>query len=144
MAVSQIRQLVSSEDVQERVRGLMRMNLDNAVDRSDALRSIPLPSAVLRPLVRGVGEIVLESTLQTAHATLESEEGKQALRDLVGIVLHQMLTGPWRAEVESLSEEISLDVIDHMKAAVSVKKWARPEDDAPTAIDDSGEGGEPT
>jgi hypothetical protein len=144
VAVKQIRQLVSSEDVQERVRGLMRMNLETAVERSDALRSIPLPSAVLRPLVRGIGEIVLESTLQTAHATLESEEGRQALRDLVGSVLQQMLTGPWRAEVESLSEEISLDVIDHMKAAVSVKKWARPTEEAPVAADDGGQGSEPT
>ena len=34
--------------------------------------------------------------------------------------------GPGREAVQHLSEEISLDVLDQMKAAVAVKKWALP------------------
>ena len=88
---------------------------------------MPLPNAILHPLVRSLGEIVLETTLETVTASLDSDEGQQATRDLVAAVMDQVLTGPGRDVVASLSEEISLDVIERMKEAVAVKKWALPD-----------------
>ena len=127
VATSQIGSLLASEPIRERLRGLLRINLENAVDSSTALRAVPLPDAVLRPVVRGVGEVLLESTLETLTQTLETDEGRQALRDLVASILEQVFTGPWRREIEDVSQQIGLDVLEQMKAAVAVKKWSQPD-----------------
>lgn len=125
--VEQVRELVANPTTQERIRSLMRLNLETALERSEALDAVPLPNAILHPLVRSLGEIVLETTLETVTASLESDEGQRATRDLVAAVMDQVLTGPGRDVVASLSEEISLDVIERMKEAVAVKKWALPD-----------------
>jgi hypothetical protein len=124
IAVSQVREIVANEQTQQRIRALLRLNLEQAVEDSDAWRAVPLPSAVLKPMVRGVGLLVLESTVRSVTTTLQSEEGQRATRDLAGSVLDQFLKGPMRAELDSLSKEISIDVIEHMKRAVAVRKWA--------------------
>jgi hypothetical protein len=127
--VSQLRAIMADETTHERMRHLLRVNLEMAVESSSALRAIPLPDRLLRPLLRSVGEVVLESAIQTVADTLDREEGRKAAREFVGAVLDQVLAGPLRAEIESLASEISDDVIEDMKRAVSVKKWARPKPD---------------
>jgi hypothetical protein len=136
IAVSQVHSIVANEQTQERIRALLRLNLEQAVEGSGALRTVPLPSAVLKPMVRGVGQVVLETTLQAVTTTLQSEEGQKAARELVGSVLDQFLRGPMRAELDLLSKEISVDVIEHMKRAVSVRKWAQKpgDEDAPPPL----------
>jgi hypothetical protein len=125
--IAEIRDVLANPTTQERVRELMRVNLDTALERSEALEAVPLPNAILHPLVRTIGQIVLETTLETVTASLQSEEGQQAARDLVATVMDQVLSGPGREVVASLSEEISLDVIERMKEAVAVKKWTLPD-----------------
>jgi len=133
MGVTQLRTILADEPTRERIRALLRLNLDRAVESSPALRAVPLPAVVLRPLVRGVGQVVLETTLDTLHATLDSEEGQRAVQELVAGVLDQVLSGPLRTEMEGLTRELSVDVIDHMKRAVAVKKWALPDRETPPA-----------
>jgi hypothetical protein len=45
--------------------------------------------------------------------------------------------------VASLSEEIGLDVIERMKEAVAVKKWALPDREPPKLLEGSTPGGGP-
>ncbi|MDH3813568.1 MAG: hypothetical protein OEV48_03725, partial [Acidobacteriota bacterium] len=43
-------------------------------------------------------------------------------------ILEALFYGPALAELESLAKDISLQVIDHMKEVVVVKKWALPDE----------------
>jgi hypothetical protein len=144
--VAQIRGLVASEPIQAKVRELLRLNLENAVEHSDALRAIPLPNAVLRPLVRATGQIILDTTLETVVATLDSDEGERVARETAAAVLDVVLDGPWRGQLNELAGEIGLDVIEDMKSVVSVKKWAMPDGDDATpadAVDPEGAASDP-
>ena len=127
VTIRQIREVVGNPQTLERIRKLLRINLDAAVEHGPALRSVPLPSAVLRPLVHTVGEAVLETFLQSLRTTLDSDQGRRAAQELVAAVMDQVLEGPGREVVAALAEEIGLDVIESMKQAVAVKKWALPE-----------------
>ncbi len=120
----QIRQLLTDQTAVLRFRDLLRLNLLNAVDSSEALRSVPVPRAVLRPLVRLTGEVILDTTLETITTTIASDDGERALREVAGAVLDDLFYGPAVVEIEGLAKEISLQVIDHMKEVVAVKKWA--------------------
>lgn len=127
----QIRDLLTDVETLDSFRELLRLNLERAVDSSDALRGVPLPNAVLRPVIRTVGEVVAETTIQTVGATLESEEGQLAVRRMASAVIDRTFGGPGVDEAEGLLKEILLQVIDHMKETVAVKKWALPDDQKP-------------
>ncbi len=129
VAVSQIRGFLTDPELLERIRELARLNLANAVDQTDSLRAVPLPNAVLRPVIRLVGEVILDTTLETVQATLDSDDGQEAVRSVASAALDRVFQGPGLDEAEHLIREISLNVIDEMKATVAVKKWAMPKDD---------------
>jgi len=126
--VGQIRAVLTDEDTIDRFRQLLLLNLENAVEQSESLRAVPLPHIVVRPIVRAVGEVILDTTLETISSTLESEEGKDALQTLAASILEELFYGPALVEFESLVRDISTQVIDHMKEVVSVRKWALPDD----------------
>jgi hypothetical protein len=126
--VSQIRAILTDEDTIERFRQLLQLNLANAVDESESLRSLPLPHVVVKPVVRTVGEVILDTTLETISTTLDSVDGQEAVQALADSILEALFYGPALAELESLAKDISLQVIDHMKEVVTVKKWALPDE----------------
>ena len=125
MVVAQIQDLVSSDETQERIRSVVRLNLEAAVESSLALRAVPLPKSVVQVLVRTTGQVVLETFLKSINMTLHSDEGQSATKDLVRGMMDQMLEGPLRTELDTLSREVSLDVIEQVKDAVVEKKWAK-------------------
>jgi hypothetical protein len=126
--VSQIRTILTDEDTIERFRQLLRLNLANAVEESESLRSLPLPHIVVKPVVSTVGEVLLDTTLETISTTLDSVEGQEAVQALAESILEAFFYGPALVELESLAKDISLQVIDHMKEVVAVKKWALPDE----------------
>ncbi len=130
IVVTQLRQVMSDPEAQDQLRRLLRLNVDTAVEETSALRSIPLPAAVVKPVIAVVAEVLLNTAIDTINTTLDSEEGRQQANDLVASVLDRLFTGPGIAEIESLSEEIAFDIFEQMKKTVAVKKWAQsaPED----------------
>lgn len=144
VVVEQIRQTLTDPTTIERLQDLVRLNLANAVDGSEALRAVPLPNVVLKPAVRTIGEVILDATVETVVGTLESPDGEAAVRQVAGAILENLFYGPGLTHVETLAKEITLQVLEHMMDVVSVKKWALPEDEErrppmpwePGALDD--------
>jgi len=129
--VDEIVAVLTDEETMARLRELLHLNLENAVRDSERLQTVPIPNAILQPLVTVVGEIIVDTSLETMVSTLGSDEGRLALQEIVASVLGELFYGPALAEMESLSQEIVLEVISHMKEVVAVKKWALPDDQKP-------------
>jgi len=83
---------------------------------------------VVRPVVKIVGEVLLDTTLETISTTIDSPDGQEAVQAVAASILDALFYGPALAELESLAKEISIEVIDHMKEVVAVKKWAQPDE----------------
>jgi len=127
VVVGQIRAILTDRDTIERFRLLLELNLENAVDESESLHALPLPHVVVRPVVKTVGEVILETTLETISTTIDSPEGQEAVQAVADSILEALFYGPALAELESLAREISVEIIDHMKEVVAVRKWAQPD-----------------
>jgi hypothetical protein len=125
--VARLVELLADPDLHERAGSFLRVNLDRAVGSSPALRRIPLPDAVLAPLVRATGEVVYDSIVETLTASLRSPDGRQALEDLVDEVMEIFSDELGRGEIEHLVEQTVLDLVDEMKRAVAVRRWPGPE-----------------
>ena len=128
--VEQIRAILTNPETIERFRQLLELNLETAVEESESLRSLPLPHVVVKPVVRAVGEVILETTLETISTTIDSPEGEGAVRSVAASILDELFYGPALAEIEGLAKEISLQVIAQMKDVVMVKKWSLPDEQA--------------
>jgi len=137
---TQIRQTLTNPETLANIRALLLLNLETAVRESESLHSVPMPNFVLNPLVRSVGEVIIDTTFETVEATFESDEGEAALEDVASAVFDDIVYGPGLAETEALVKEITLQVIDHMKEVVAIKKWTLPEGSAtgwdPDSADD--------
>ena len=94
-----------------------------AVESADALRLIPLPEMVLKPLVTTVGGVVFEAFADTLSATLSSEEGQETVRVMVADAADSLVEEITEGEMEALVREISIQVIEHMKETIAVRKW---------------------
>ena len=122
--VERLAAVLSDPELHERLGSFLRVNLDRAVDASPALRRVPLPDAVLAPLVRTVGEVVYDSIVETLTASLASDEGRQALSAVVDEVMEAFSETLGHGEIERLVEATVLDLLEEMKASVGVRRWA--------------------
>jgi hypothetical protein len=129
VVAEQIRSVLTDEQTLERFRSLLELNLSVAVEESESLRALPLPHVVVKPVVRTVGEVLLETTIETISATLDSPDGEEAIESVASSVLEAVFYGPALVHAESLAKDISLQIIDHMKEVVGVRKWALPTDE---------------
>jgi hypothetical protein len=66
---SQISDLMMSAEVRDQARGFLDANLERAVESAEALQRIPVPDAVLRPLVTSIGGAVFDAFADTLAAT---------------------------------------------------------------------------
>ena len=123
---TQVQEVLTSEAVREQARGFLDANLKQAVESADALRLVPLPDAVLKPLVVSVGQVVFNAFADTLAATLSSEEGHATVEAMIGDALDGLILELTEGELEQIVTEISLQIIDHVKEAVAVRKWAYP------------------
>lgn len=128
----QIRTILTDPTTLANLRSLLELNLDAAVEESEALRAVPMPGVVLRPLVRATGGVIIDTALEAISATLDSPEGQRALDEVAASIVDAVAYGPGLAHVESLTKDVTLQVIDHMKEVVTVKKWALPPTEAPS------------
>jgi hypothetical protein len=128
----QIRTILTDPTTLANLRALLQLNLDAAVEESQTLKAVPMPGVVLRPLVRATGGLILDTALEAISATLDSEDGQRALDEVADSIIDAVAYGPGLAQVEALTKDVTLQVIDHLKELVAVKKWALPPEEAPS------------
>ncbi len=62
-------------------------------------------------------------------ATLQSEEGHEALRSIFSQAVDGLVDELTDGELEQIAREISLSVIEEISQAVAVRKWAQPDEE---------------
>ncbi len=122
------RNVLASSDVRSQLRTFLDTNLERSVESSEALARLPLPKKVVQPLVEVIGRLVFDAVVETMAATLDTDEGRQALEELIGASIDGLVEELTAGEVEVLVREISLDALERVKKAVAVRKWAEAPD----------------
>jgi hypothetical protein len=123
----QMRDLLTNEEVRQQAREFLDANLDQAVESADALRRLPVPDVVLRPLVAVVGQAVFSAFADTLAATLSGQEGQRAVEGMIRDSIDGLVLEITDGELEEVVKEISIEIIGHMKETVAVRKWALPD-----------------
>lgn len=127
---AKVSEIVADPELKERARKFLKVNLERSLDEAAVLRAVPLPKALLQPLVQVIGQAVYLSILQTLKGTLGSEEGQEALAELVDAVMDTFQEEIGRGEIEGLLEEALVDALEEMKTSVGIQRWAVAEREA--------------
>ena len=67
---------------------------------------------------------VYHSLLHTVQDTLESEDGLTALAEVIDTILDAVMTDVVGGDLESLIEQISMEILQRTKETVAVREWA--------------------
>jgi hypothetical protein len=122
--VQSMSDVATNSELRERVREFLHVNLEQSVSSAPALRGVPLPDALLRPLVSAVGNAVFDSFVQTVADTLREERGQEVLKQVVDGALDTVLAEVGAAGVEELIQRIALEMIERTKQSVAVREWS--------------------
>ncbi len=122
-----LRGVLASAEVRDRVRAFLDANLKGSVESAEALRRIPLPKSVVRPLVETIGTLIFEAIVDTVAGTLDTDKGQELLQDIIGATIDGLVVELTEGEVEGLVRDISLESLEHVKEAVKVRKWVESE-----------------
>jgi hypothetical protein len=123
----QVQGMLTNQELRDQAREFLDANLEQSVESAAALRRIPLPDPLIRALVTTIGQAVFDSFADTLAATLSSSEGRETLETIIADAIDGIVEELTEGELEVLVREISIDVIDHVKQAVAVRKWALPD-----------------
>lgn len=94
-----------------RVAELVRISLEKSLE-STAFRFVP--NAILRPVLQKGGADVVESLFETIAATVESQEGKEAIGGIVDQVLDS-LRGPDGEKTAGLIQKLTYNSLEELK-----------------------------
>jgi hypothetical protein len=120
---SQLRKVLTNAEVRAEARRFLDANLDQAVESAEAFRRLPVPDALLRPVVTATGQAVFDAFADTLAATLSSPAGHEAVRSMARDAVNGLVTEITEGELEAVVREVSIEVIEHMKETVAVRKW---------------------
>lgn len=125
--VTRIHRTLASAEVTERLRAYLDQNLESSVESAKVLRRIPLPGSVVRPLLEVIAHVIFDALIDTLNATLETEHGRDALKEITLSSIDGLVEDLTTGETERLVREISIEAIEHVKEAVRVRKWVEAE-----------------
>lgn len=94
-----------------RVSALVRITLEKSLE-STAFRFVP--NAILRPVLQRAGADVVDSLFQTIAATVESQEGKEAIGGIVDQILDS-LKGPEGEKTAGLIQKLTYNSLEELK-----------------------------
>jgi len=121
---SAVERAVADSESRATARHLLDQALEQASDSADSLRNLPLPRAMVEPIVLAVGRAVFDSVFQTLEATLRDDQGREALEALVTEIVDSVIEEFTTGTGEQLLREALVETLEHVKASVAVRDWA--------------------
>jgi len=84
-----------------------------------------VPSVIKETITKDIGLAIFDSMNEVISSKLIGENGEENMNLLIDNILDDVILGSQDSEFNKLSEDMSIEIIENMKKAVSVKKWVK-------------------
>lgn len=84
-----------------------------------------VPSIIKETITKDIGLAIFDSMNEVISSKLIGENGEENMNLLIDNILDDVILGSQDSEFNKLSEDMSIEIIENMKKAVSVKKWVK-------------------
>ena len=105
----------------------MRKLLGEALVRSmgNANSLMMVPAILKENITKDIGLAIFDAMNEVVAAKLLGDEGEGNINMLVDGMIDDLILGSQDSEMNKLNEDMSIEIIENMKKAVSVKKWVK-------------------
>lgn len=120
-----LRQALENRDRLSSLRDLLSESLEDSARQVPSLKVVP--DFLKVRLTREIGLSVFDAVNSTLTDEVTCSDGRDNVSYLVDYTLDEILNDSEKSELNILTQQIIIDILENIKEAVAVKKWATPE-----------------
>ncbi|MCB1189188.1 MAG: hypothetical protein H7A23_04070 [Leptospiraceae bacterium] len=125
MTKSSLRNQNENNIINQRMRLLLEETLARSASQAKTLQMFP--RFLKETITVDIGVSIYDSFQEVIAMSLKQRSGDNTVEALIDYTMDEMIKGAKVSEVNRLTTEIILEIIENMKKAVAVKKWAKQE-----------------
>jgi hypothetical protein len=118
-----IKKSVTNSKANEAMRKLLAEALVKSTANASSLNMVP--AFLKENITKDIGLSIFDAMNEVLSTKLTGEEGEENINKLVDGIIDDIVIGAKDSEVNALNEAMTIEVIENMKKAVSVKKWVK-------------------
>jgi hypothetical protein len=123
LIVDNIKKGLANPKANDMIRKLLAEALVKSSNNASTLQLVP--SVIKETITKDIGLAIFDSVNDVINSKLTGEHGEENINGLIDNVLDDVILGSQDSEFNKLSEDMTVEIIENMKKAVSVKKWVK-------------------
>ncbi|MBK8398863.1 MAG: hypothetical protein IPL26_26895 [Leptospiraceae bacterium] len=123
LIIENIKKGLANPKANETIRKLLAEALVRSSNNASTLQLVP--SVIKETVTKDIGLAIFDSMNEVVISKLTGENGEENINLLIDNVLDDVILGSQDSEFNKLSEDMSVEILENMKKAVSIKKWVK-------------------
>ncbi len=123
LIIDNIRKGLANPKANDMVRKLLAEALVKSSNNASTLQLVP--SVIKETITKDIGLAIFDSVNEVINSKLTGDQGEENINALIDNVLDDVILGSQDGDFNRLSEDMTVEIIENMKKAVSVKKWVK-------------------
>ncbi len=123
LIIDNIKKGLANPKANDMIRKLLAEALVKSSNNASTLQLVP--SVIKETITKDIGLAIFDSVNEVINSKLTGEQGEENMNALIDNVLDDVILGSQDGDFNRLSEDMTVEIIENMKKAVSVKKWVK-------------------
>ncbi len=123
LIIDNIRKGLANPKANDMIRKLLAEALVKSSNNASTLQLVP--SVIKETITKDIGLAIFDSVNEVINSKLTGEQGEENMNALIDNILDDVILGSQDGDFNTLSEDMTVEIIENMKKAVSVKKWVK-------------------
>lgn len=123
LIIENIKKGIANPKANDTIRKLLAEALVKSSNSAATLHLIP--SVIKETITKDIGLAIFDSVNEVIISKLTGEKGEENINLLIDNIIDDVILGSQDSEFNKLSEDMTIEIIENMKKAVSVKKWVK-------------------
>ena len=123
LIIDNVKKGIANPKANDMIRKLLAEALVRSSNTASTLHLVP--AVIKETITKDIGLAVFDSVNEVIISKLTGENGEENINLLIDNVLDDVILGSQDSEFNKLSEDMTVEIIENMKKAVSVKKWVK-------------------
>jgi hypothetical protein len=125
LIIGNIRKAVTNSKANQAIRKLLGEALVKSTSTASSLQFVPAP--LKEAITKDIGLSIFDAMNEVLTDKLTGESGEENVNKLVDSMIDDVIIGAQDSEFNQLNEDMTIEILENMKKAVSVKKWLKSE-----------------
>ena len=123
LIIENIKKGFANPKANDTIRKLLAEALVKSSNNASTLQLVP--SVIKETITKDIGLAIFDSMNEVIISKLTGENGEENMNILIDNIIDDVILGSQDSEFNNLSEDMTVEILENMKKAVSIKKWVK-------------------